>query len=266
MSHKVITVTVTSLLLAVLVSPSTGQRRAPRTPPRKGGEAKAQEVQPAPQKIERHSFFDSTAKWRSPNIYVCWENPEPRFQGEMDLVRRAVASTWEAASALRFQGWEKCGAENRGIRIQIDDSSPNNGPHVKALGRYLEDESTGLGVKNGMVLNFTFNRWSQACKESEERRLGCIQSIAVHEFGHAVGFAHEQNRADAPGECRKLAQGPNGNVLLTPYDPKSVMNYCNQKYNNDGRLSNCDIVAVHNEYPPEPSGAGPVQLPPCPEP
>lgn len=129
-----------------------------------------------------------------------------------------------------------------------------------------EDENTGLGIKNGMVLNFTFNRWNPACKSSEEQRLSCIQSIAVHEFGHAVGFAHEQNRADAPGECHKLAQGSNGTVLLTPYDPKSVMNYCNEKYNNDGRLSNCDIVAVFSAYPPPPSGTNPVRLPPCPEP
>lgn len=32
--------------------------------------------------------------------------------------------------------------------------------------------------------------------------------------------------------------------LLTAYDPLSVMNYCNMRYNNDGNLSALDIAAV----------------------
>ena len=82
----------------------------------------------------------------------------------------------------------------------------------------------------------------------------CIKAIAVHEFGHAIGFAHEQNRPDTPGECQQPKQGENGDLLLTPYDPNSVMNYCNQKYNNDGKLSPLDIGAVQKLYgkPPSP--------------
>ena len=36
--------------------------------------------------------------------------------------------------------------------------------------------------------------------------------------------------------------------MLTPYDAHSVMNYCNEKYNNDGRLSRWDIAALHKVY------------------
>jgi hypothetical protein len=44
-------------------------------------------------------------------------------------------------------------------------------------------------------------------------------------------------------------QGTDGdNTLLTPYDPHSVMNYCNQKYNNDGQLSDLDKQAVQQLY------------------
>jgi hypothetical protein len=189
---------------------------------------------------QQHAYFDPTAKWTKPSIYVCWENPEEQFKTDMKLVQSAVADSWEAASAVRFTGWQKCATQNAGIRILIDDS----GPHTKGLGRYLD------GVQNGMVLDFTFNNWSPACRTEHDF---CVRAIAVHEFGHALGFAHEQNRPDAPGECQQLRQGTNGTVLLTPYDPHSVMNYCNADYNNNGQLSKYDTEAVQNIYGPPPS-------------
>lgn len=190
--------------------------------------------------IQQHAYFDPTSKWPKPSVYVCWENPDNRFTNDMNLVRAAVADSWEAASAIRFTGWQKCAQENAGIRILIDDS----GPHTQGLGRYLDS------VKDGMVLNFTFENWSQSCKTMHDF---CVRAIAVHEFGHAIGFAHEQNRPDAPGECQQLRQGTNGTVLLTPYDPHSVMNYCNPQYNNNGKLSQYDTEAVQNVYGPPPS-------------
>jgi hypothetical protein len=180
---------------------------------------------------QQHSFVDITSKWPSSSIYVCWDNPETKYQREMDIVREAVRNSWEAASSLRFTGWQKCAVQNRGIRITIDDS----GPHTKGLGRRLD------GIVAGMVLNFTFKEWGERCQDMLDF---CIKSISVHEFGHAIGFAHEQNRPDTPGECDKPAQGSNGTAMLTPYDPNSVMNYCNPKYNNNGQLSKYDTETV----------------------
>lgn len=190
-------------------------------------------------KVEDKAFFLTTAKWASNVIPVCWNSAAELNSPEAGWVRQAVTQTWQAASALRFS-WSSvaCATNARGIRITVEDS----GPHTKGLGKEIDANP------NGMVLNKTFRNWSQPCAASEALRKECIMSIAVHEFGHAIGFAHEQNSPAAPGECRKLAQGSNGNVMLTPWDIHSVMNYCNPEYNNNGQLSELDKRAVAGVY------------------
>jgi hypothetical protein len=186
--------------------------------------------------ISKHAYILAASVWRDSRvIFVCWENPSDQFSAEMQTVRQAVDETWHAASQLEFSGWQACAPKNAGIHIRIDDS----GPHTKGLGRQIN------GVTAGMVLNFTFQNWSPDCQKTYQY---CVYSIAVHEFGHAIGFAHEQNSPRAPGECRVMRQGRNGDLLLTLYDPQSVMNYCNQRYNNDGRLSPLDKSAVQELY------------------
>lgn len=173
------------------------------------------------------------ARWPQPTVAVCWENLSNSTAADREIVRNAAANTWEAYSQVRFIGWEACSTNSRGIRIQVADT----GPHVKALGRHLD------GMRNGMVLNFTFQRWP--CQP----RASCIHAIAVHEFGHALAFAHEQNRPDTPESCRDAPQGSDGDFLLLPWDLNSVMNYCNPRWNNGGVLSEIDRFAIDYIYP-----------------
>jgi len=194
-------------------------------------------------KITPYAFVLSTAVWQKgsdgfTNIDVCWENPDAQYDAEQALVRKAVEATWQAYSRIKFAGWKKCVNGNYGIHILVEDS----GPHTKGLGSKLNQ------VSNGMVLNFTFKNWSQTCSQSKKMRDKCIYSIAVHEFGHAIAYAHEQNRYDTPGECAIRRQGSDGDLLLTSYDPSSVMNYCNPVYNNNGVLSERDKIGLAMAY------------------
>jgi hypothetical protein len=189
-----------------------------------------------------YGAVDGEAVWTRAVISVCWLN-HPEYSAERLWVREAIQRTWEEASGVQFTWWRDCSTSQAfDIPIYVDESGPRSyvGQHV-------------IGHSPAMWLNFSFATWGKDC---QTRRESCIKAIAVHEFGHALGFQHEQLQADAPqacidhlkqsGEWETVDKKP---VALTPYDANSVMNYCNSIWANNGNLSPNDIRAIKVLFP-----------------
>jgi Astacin (Peptidase family M12A) len=177
-------------------------------------------------------------------ISVCWDNPSPGNERTRQMVREVITNTWQRNSAIEFTYWGTADDQKKyDIHIFINDENP----HTKGLGTEIKNKV------HGMVLDFDFVKWIPIENGTHEDAMMrydyFVKVIAVHEFGHALGFAHEQNRPDCVFvNCDAQPQGENGDWVITTCDAQSVMNYCNPRYNNDGFLSPGDVLAVHYLY------------------
>ena len=191
-------------------------------------------------------FPSMDKRWPSSTINVCWEASAHPWIIERSWVREKIRAEYENTTHMRFVGWDACPDPSwptpyrfDGISIAIRNDGP--GAHTDGLGTALRNNRKGLN------LNFRFNDVPgfEGCVGDEKT---CIENIAAHEFGHAIGMAHEQNRGDTPGFCDQR-QGSNGTHNVGMWDLDSIMNYCNPVWNAGGKLSPKDIDTIQVMYP-----------------
>jgi hypothetical protein len=208
-------------------------------------------------------WADPTVFWSQGKVAVCWDNPGAATPTQQGWVRQAIARTWSFAGNLEFTGWDTCAPTSSGLRIHWQDDAL--GPRVNnAFGANLN------GLAPGLILDNTFSAFSVSpstpkysfvitCTTSSTpaQLQACIENIAIHEFGHVLGFHHEQNapgassQSDFPTSCSQLVSPdavPGGGVLYqNHWDLNSVMNYCSPAYGGS-HLSSLDFAGMISFY------------------
>lgn len=199
-------------------------------------------------KDEQFANVLSSVKWQAETVSVCWENPEEAQNEDLKLIRLSIADTWEKSTNLKFSGWGPCKERDGYVHVLIADRDPEV---VGGLGNEI------LGKAESVILNVTFQvdpYLRERCTQTRDARSKCIRGSAIHEFGHVLGFAHEQNRNDTPKWCKDFKSGRDGDWTSAVWDRDSVMNYCSsdregtQAWPLRDHLSEIDVLAAQRMY------------------
>lgn len=203
-------------------------------------------------------------------LTVCWLNPDDAdpLPGESatasgdtrrEWVRLALKRSWERYARVLFVGWGKCqdeanplappttfgprrpGVGDENIKVEIKSSGGGQNPGHGSMGDFA-------------VPGVWLNLHPGVANDDELRRE--LERRAIHEFGHALGYYHEEERKDWPStaECPEQWSEHTPSWPWWPIptevrygaaDTDSVMAYCSQR---PTALSARDIAGVQRSY------------------
>ena len=215
------------------------------------------------EQISSTLFADRNVFWTGtpPLINVCWEpgTPSATMRG---WVRDAIESQWVRHARVNFVGWDFCTSSTQaGVHVREWQTAVNAGeiPSTAPFGNANAYGNTPSGRSgrfvNGVYGAVTVNFCNGLASAPAPARENCVRHTALHEFGHVLGFYHEEEHpkytSTATGKCADQTPNP------TPTTPQqygavdtvsSVMSYCAEVAGDLIRLGPNDIAGVQRAY------------------
>lgn len=194
------------------------------------------------------------------DIPVCFENPHKAPGATAaaraswrDARRQAVEGAWGRFGRIAFYGWDgndpvnnprSCAAGEAGLHVLICENTTLANGAISIDARCAQ---SGASQSNNPATSISGYPGLNGTKNGIRMNPAHPPSVWVHEFGHALGYYHEEEIPGAAGKCQEQSW-PNANpIQYGAYDSTSIMSYCNPP-TTAPFLSPNDIAAVQRSY------------------
>lgn len=157
------------------------------------------------------------------------------------FVKERINLTWGSVLPLSF-AFRDCPTSGTSQEVMFDlQWHRNGGICTPGMAGVSDAGERAGGDPDGCRIGIDPN-W-----KSSQTAMVQQQRILVHEFGHILGFGHEENRPGATGRCA-APDAPAGGLLLGVADPDSIMLSTGCRDPNQSWLSPNDVVNARSWY------------------
>jgi hypothetical protein len=187
---------------------------------------------------ELYGLGSLATPWSNGVVPVCYVNAS----GNASLVSQIpgiLERTWSQAANITFTNFGTCPLSGNFVSV------------VFTAGTNGVTSSLGQGTPTVTLIS-----------NDASAGLAHFQYEVIHEFGHALGFAHEMKRPDnwvggnalqcsvpsTASDYPQYSDEPGGLYLTATYDSASIMNYCDPAGNLTTQLSLGDVLGVKQAY------------------
>jgi hypothetical protein len=165
---------------------------------------------------------------------------------QKEVFKKAVFRTWQFAADIRINWIDECPADDTPL-VRVGLKSDRESTDVQ------DGWASGVGesaLKDGdvRITAFTGDPFNEKPSiklylRSDGSGVSRLEYLAVHEFGHTLGFQHEQDHPNAD-----TCDGSPSGTALTDYDADSIMNYCGSHGNSAGVMTERDLQGAQSVY------------------